>query len=262
MKKKVSWALGTVIIVIAAIVGGIYYHQRQDDRVQTIEKVNVVNKNIPTFFFHGWGSSYHAEEDMTTAIKQAGVTNTIVRVNVDHHGHAELVGKITKKAKNPLVEVNFADNKLSNVHNGSYANAYYTTGACYVRNAINVVTKKYHYQAINAVSHSMGNLEFINYIRRYQNQKGFPIIRHWVSIAGHYDGIIGENDAPNKTKINRKTGKPSRMGPEFRAVLSLRSTFSRQTRVLNIFGNLENGTNSDGDVTNASARSLKYLTET
>lgn len=55
MKKKVSWALGTVIIVIAAIVGGIYYHQRQDDRVQTIEKVNVVNKKYPNFFLSWLG---------------------------------------------------------------------------------------------------------------------------------------------------------------------------------------------------------------
>lgn len=75
--------------------------------------------NIPTFFFHGWGSSYHVEEDMTAAIKKAGVSNTIVRVSVNKNGQAKIIGKITKNAKNPLVEVNFADNKLTNAH-GSY----------------------------------------------------------------------------------------------------------------------------------------------
>lgn len=74
---------------------------------------------IPTFFFHGWGSSYHAEEDMTAAIKNAGVSNTIVRVNVNKNGQAKIIGKIAKNAKNPLVEVNYADNKLTNAH-GSY----------------------------------------------------------------------------------------------------------------------------------------------
>ena len=78
-------------------------------------------------------------------------------------------------------------------------------------------------------------------------------------MARHYDGIVGINDEPNKTKIDAKTGKPSRMEPEYRALLSLRNIFPRETNVLNIFGNLENGTNSDGDVTNASAKSLKYL---
>ena len=105
----------------------------------------------------------------------------------------------------------------------------------------------------------MGNLEFANYIRRYHAQKDFPGVEHWVSMARHYDGIFGINDEPNNTKIDAKTGKPSRMEPEYRALLSLRNIFPRETNVLNIFGNLENGTNSDGDVTNASAKSLKYL---
>jgi hypothetical protein len=54
-------------------------------------------------------------------------------------------------------------------------------------------------------------------------------------MAGHYDGIVGVNDEPNRTKI---TGRPSGMEPEYHALLSLRNTFPRQTRVLNIFGNL------------------------
>ena len=93
----------------------------------------------------------------------------------------------------------------------------------------------------------MGNLEFANYIRRYHAQKDFPGVEHWVSMARHYDGIVGINDEPTKTKIDAKTGKPSRMEPEYRALLSLRNIFPRETNVLNIFGNLENGTNSDGD---------------
>ncbi|EEJ71983.1 alpha/beta hydrolase [Lactobacillus ultunensis] len=258
MKRKFYWWLGLILVVIIAVGGYFSLQNYQQNKVQTIEKVKVNNKVTPTFFFHGWGSSYHAEEKMTAAIRQAGVSNTVVRVNVSKNGHAKLLGKISKRAKNPLIEVNFADNKLTNAK-GSYTNAYYTTGARYVRNAINVVNKKYGYRSINVVSHSMGNLEFTNYLRRFHNQKDFPRINHWVSMAGHYDGIVGEDDEPNVTKINSKTGKPSRMQPEYRALLSLRKTFPRETRILNIYGNLENGTNSDGDVTNASARSLKYL---
>lgn len=258
MRRKSIWSIVVIIAVALVAAGGFLFNQHQNTRVQTVAKVRVANRSIPTFFFHGYGSSYHAEQDMTAAIRQAGVSNTIVRVNVDRNGHARLIGRISRSARNPLVEVNFADNRLSGAH-GSYTRAYYTIGARYVKNAINVVTKRYHYSAINAVSHSMGNLEFINYIRRYQNQSGFPVIRHWVSMAGHYDGIVGVNDEPNETRIDRRTGRPSRMEPEYRALLRLRNTFPRQTRVLNIFGNLENGTNSDGDVSNASSRSLRYL---
>ena len=56
---------------------------------------------------------------MTAAIKKAGVSNTIGRVNINKNGQAKIIGKITKNTKNPLVEVNFVDNKLTNAH-GSY----------------------------------------------------------------------------------------------------------------------------------------------
>lgn len=65
------------------------------------------------------GEAAMEEEDMTAAIKSIGVSNTIVRVNVNKNGQAKIIGKIVKNAKNPLVEVNFADNKLTNAH-GSY----------------------------------------------------------------------------------------------------------------------------------------------
>lgn len=107
MKKKAYWI--SAIIVIILIIAGVFAfnkHQQQENDVQSIRKNKVTSKNISTFFFHGQGSSYHAEEDMTATIKNIGVSNTIV-------------GKIAKNAKNPLVEVNFADNKLTNAH-GSY----------------------------------------------------------------------------------------------------------------------------------------------
>lgn len=118
---------------------------------------------------------------MTAAIRRAGVTNTIVRINVSRTGKATLIGRIPRGTRNPLVEVNFADNRLSGT-SGSYVNAYYTTGARYVRNAINAVTKRYGYRIINAVSHSMGNLE-------YYTQPG------------------GNHDAPTMSRIINHYGK-------------------------------------------------------
>ena len=261
MKKKGIGIISLILIIIIAIVAGIKIKQNHDENaVQEIQPVKVSSKTVPTFFFHGWGSSWHAEDTMAQAIKRAGATNTIVRVNVNKKGHARLIGKIKKNAKNPLVEVNFSDNKLTNSqYNGQYANAYDSTGARYVKNAIDLVRNKYHYSKINIVAHSMGNLEVASYIKLNAGKKNFPQIDHLVAMAGHYDGIIGMNDKRHQLKIDKKTGKPSIMRPEYRNLLSLRKIFPKNTKVLNIYGNLEDGTNSDGDVSNASAQSLKYL---
>ncbi|RVU70499.1 alpha/beta hydrolase [Lactobacillus xujianguonis] len=261
MKKKGIAIISLILLAIIAVVAGVKIKQNhQQNAIQEIQPVKVSASTVPTFFFHGWGSSWHAEDTMAQAIKKAGATNTIVRVNVARNGKAKLIGKIKKNAKNPLVEVNFADHKLTRYqHAGQYAHAYDTAGARYVKNAIDLVRNKYHYQHINIVAHSMGNLEVASYIKMNATKKIFPKINHLVAMAGHYDGIVGENDKPNQVKINKKTGKPSIMRPEFRNLLSLRKVFPRETKVLNIYGNLEDGTNSDGDVSNASAQSLKYL---
>lgn len=258
--KKRNYSILALIVVIIVVVAGLFAfrnHQKENE-VQEIKSVKVESKAVPTFFFHGWGSSYHAEEKMVKAFEHAGVTKDVIRANVTRSGKVILHGKLKKHARNPIIEVNFDDNKLSAYHN-NYVKGYEGAGSLYVKNVIQTVTTKYHYQKINIVAHSMGNLETVYYFKRYPNLQKKIKVNHFISMAGHYDGIIGENDKPNQLKINKQTGKPSIMRPEYRGLLPLRKTFPRNTRVLNIFGNLENGTNSDGDVSNASARSLRYL---
>ena len=257
MKHKKGGLIAVVVALIIVIAGGLFALKQNKQNNQIVAK-NVSSKNVPTFFFHGWGSSYHAEEDMVNAIKNAKVTNSVILINVTKNQKVIFHGHLKKKAKNPIIEVNFDDNKLSAYRN-NYAKGYNDLGSKYVKAAISAVNKKYHYKNINIVAHSMGNLETAYYFKRYPElQKRYPV-DHFISIAGHYDGIIGENDSPNRLKLNAKTSKPNIMQPEYRGLLSLRKTFPRNTRILNIFGNLEDGTNSDGDVSNNSAKSLKYL---
>lgn len=257
MQHKSANIVAFVILLIAIICGG-WFALSQNNQNQQVVTKKITYKNVPTFFFHGWGSSYHAEEDMVNAIRNAKVTDNVIRINVTKNQKVIFHGHLKKNAKNPIIEVNFDDNKL-NAYRGNYADGYKDLGAKYVKAAITAVNEKYHYKNINIVAHSMGNLETAYYFEQYPNlQKKYPV-DHFISIAGHYDGIIGENDSPNRLKLNAKTGKPNIIQPEYRGLLPLRQTFPRNTRVLNIFGNLEDGTNSDGDVSNNSAKSLKYL---
>lgn len=257
MKHKKGSIIAIIIILIVIICGGVLGWRQNQQKNQIVTK-NITYKNVPTFFFHGWGSSYHAEEDMVNAIRNSKVTNNVIRINVTKNQKVIFHGHLKKNAKNPIIEVNFDDNKL-NAYRGNYADAYKDLGAKYVKAAITAVNEKYHYKNINIVAHSMGNLETAYYFEQYPAlQKRYPV-DHFISIAGHYDGIVGTNDTPNKLKLNPETGKPNIIQPEFRGLLPLRSTFPTNTKVLNIFGNLEDGTNSDGDVSNNSSRSLKYL---
>ena len=241
-KKRIVFS---VVLALVVVVTGFFSFSRH---IQAVNSEKYVQTNTPTLFFHGYGSSFNAETQMTGAIKKAGVTKTIVRVNVSPNGYAKLIGAIPKKAKNPLVEVNFDNNKQSD---------YYVAGE-WVKNVIELLQKEYQFKQVNLVGHSMGNMAINYYILENAGKKGLPKINKVVDIAGHFNGILGMNDKPNQMKL-AKNGKPTKMDKSYQQLLKLRKVYPTKTDVLNIFGDKEDGSHSDGSVSNASSKSLKYL---
>lgn len=215
-----------------------------------------VQSPTPTIFVHGGGSSSHAEEYMTHAARNAGVTRTIIRADVSKRGRVTFSRPVLAHAINPIIEVNLEDNNLSG-YQDNYTKGYHH-GAKYIRSVVNALERQHHYPQINLVGHSMGNLEIINYLNDNLKDRSLPRVAHLVAIAGHYDGVVWQKKMRN-VKVNAKTGKPDKMDSSYRELLDLRQTFPRETAVLNIYGDLEDGSHSDGDVPVGSARSLKYL---
>lgn len=246
MKKYYQLLLGLSAIFVGLL--GI------SSRVHAV--THYVQSATPTIFVHGWGSSSHAEEKMVNAARDAGVTKTIVRANVDKKGKVTFNRPIPAKAVNPIVEVNLEDNKLS-AYQDDYTQGYHHGGE-YVKNVVLALEKQHHYKQINLVGHSMGNLEIINYLNDNVNDKSLPQVAHLVAIAGHYNGLVRRANMQN-VKLNPQTGEPDRVDPAYRELLDLRQTFPKNTAVLNIYGDVGDGSHSDEAVTVNSAKSLKYL---
>ncbi|AHA97017.1 alpha/beta hydrolase [Lactobacillus johnsonii] len=239
-KKKIYLASFFVALFLFVLAGCGQKAQNVPAKRVTVSLTNT--KTIPTFFFHGWGSSANAETQMANAAKKAGVSNTIIQADVSKNGTVKLKGTIPK---NPIIKVNLEDNQSGKTS--------------YVKDVITAISNKYHYAKINLVGHSMGNLQIANYINENYDNKKLPKINKVVSIAGHYDGYLGE-EAGQKAKIqNKKTGEPDIYSDGFKQLLPLRKHYPRQIEVLNIYGNKEDGSNSDGSVSVASAQSYKYL---
>lgn len=242
-KKKIYLASFFIALFLFVLAGCGQKAQNVPAKKVTASLTNT--KTIPTFFFHGWGSSSNAETQMANAAKKAGVSNTIIHADVSKNGTVKLKGTIPKNAKNPIIKVNLEDNQSGKTS--------------YVKDVITAISNKYHYAKINLVGHSMGNLQIANYINENYDNKKLPKINKVVSIAGHYDGYLGE-EAGQKAKIqNKKTGEPDIYSDGFKQLLPLRKHYPRQIEVLNIYGNKEDGSNSDGSVSVASAQSYKYL---
>ncbi|WP_338207206.1 alpha/beta hydrolase [Lactobacillus juensis] len=248
-RKRKAILFSTLIIVILLL--GIYFLKNNYQK----ENGASIRIDTPTLFVHGWGSSYHAEESMVAYAQKHHATNSVIRADVSSTGKVTLIGTIKKRAKNPIVEVNLQNNKSIFAGTNNQI-ATMNKSSNYIKDVIIALQKRYHFKRINLVGHSMGNLQIAYYLHNNATNLHMPHLNKQVSIAGHYNGYIGEQGAPNKTVLNR-AGKPQKMSAGYRELLSLRKNFPQNAEVLNIFG--DTGTGSDGDVTVNSARSYRYL---
>lgn len=205
-----------------------------------------VHSTTPTLFFHGYNSGAHAEEYMVNGIVNAGVSKTVITANVAADGTVSLTGKIPPHAINPLVKVNFASNQTTN----------YELQGQWVKNVLEELQSQYHFKKVNIEAHSMGNMAVMYYLLENAGNGNLPQIQKQVAMAGTFDGAIGWNEPANLT-VNKKTGKPSTMNDSYQKLLPLRHRYPKQIKLLNIYGDLKDG--NDSQVSNASCLSLKYL---
>lgn len=241
MKRKLLFTLIVMILICVSSLGLVH---SDNIRAKRFKKTD-----IPTFFIHGYGSSYHAEKYMVDSALENGVTNTVVRANVRRNGSIRILHNYrwTNKSYNPLVEINFTDN-----HNRNYPRY-----ASWFGQILKKLQYQHHFKKYNVVAHSLGNLDLMYYLLGKERKPAELV--HQVDIAGPFDGsnIDGFN-FPNNT-LNAQS-RPSQMSPFYRFFLTNRDLYPiDQVNVLNIYGNLDNGSNTDGRISTTSARSLKYL---
>lgn len=242
MKNKKLVAGISAAIVIIGIFAFFFFKNYQFSQ----KSKSYVQAQTPTLFVHGFGSSYHAEEHMVKSAQKAGVTKSVIRADIAPDGKVTLVGKLADNAKNPIVEVNFEDKKTE-------------IAAKDVKSVVEKLQKNYHFKKINLVGHSVGNLAIANYINENYNNQSLPTINKVVSIAGHYNGWLGEKVGREAKIKNKKTGEPDIFAPGFKKLLPLRKHYPRQIEVLNVYGDLKDGSKTDGSVSVASAQTYKYL---
>lgn len=220
-----------------------------------VEKRQVPKSTLnitPTLFFHGGLSNYHGEENMVKATQKAGITNTVIRADVDANGKVKLIGNIPKNAVNPIVEVNYRNNvQLDFREHGRYA-----------RNVVQTLKNEYGIKNVNMVGHSLGNISIMYYLLQTAHDSSMPKLNKQVSIGGHFDGLDFKQlpiaiRQPTSLHVDSE-GKPNKTNSTYREMMKLRTLYpNKRTDVLNIIGNI--GGNSDGIVKNASSLSLEYL---
>ena len=243
MRKRSIIALSSFLFIALVSLFLIYNRQTKE-----LNSSDYIQSRTPTLFFHGYGSSANAEKHMVEAARQAGVTQTIITATVDSHAQVTLKGDIPKDAVNPIVMVEFTDNRNANYAQvGEYASA-----------VVRELQARYSFKKMNFVAHSMGNMSILFYLLEHARNEELPQLQKQVNIANHVNGLEGMDLPANLTILDNHTGQPSAMSDSYQKLLGLREIYPQdQVDVLNIYGDFKN--QSDGSVLNVSSRSLKYL---
>lgn len=249
MKKL--WILGMGIIILMIVGIMIMTKPSNEHHSTTVKSTDstYIKSQIPTLFLHGYAGSAKSEKYMVQQAKKKGVTKEVITAYVSEDGEVELKGKFKKDATNPIVQIELENNKQGDLD----------LNAEWFKNVLAKLQSEYGIKKFNFVGHSMGNLSFAKYMLKYGDDESLPQLNKEVNIAGTFNGVLNMNEQVNEISVDR-SGKPSRMNPPYPDLQQLKDIYKGQEiEVLNIYGDLQDGTNSDGRVSNSSSKSLKYL---
>ncbi|KRM71494.1 alpha/beta hydrolase [Lacticaseibacillus brantae] len=199
------------------------------------------SRTPPTIFVHGLHGNATSMADLIRTATEAGRATKTLTVTVRPNGGIVLSDETTSDLP-AMIQVIFENN-----HAGERQDT------IWLRNIYRKLYQTYGYSQINAVGHSMGAYAVIGAAMLTQ-----PIqINKILAIAGPYNGILHWNDAVHETTLDAN-GKPSLIRPEYQWLLSHAHRF-KASRVLNVYGDVADGSSSDTVVTTNSALALGYV---
>lgn len=240
-----------VIVVLLILVGYATFQTLAAHRQSTnIEKTDVSGKTA-TVFFHGYGSSRNAEKSMAQYLVDEGYSNRRIDVTVSDDGKVSMGRAIQKSDKNPLVLVQFDDNK----------NQDFEKTSDWVK-TIMTNLKKEGVDNVNLVGHSMGNMAIAYYLMNTAkaDSASLPVVKKQIDLAGTYNGLMLTE--PDSKATVYDSGLPSVQTAYYKRLLPLKDYYQdHAVQVLNIYGNSQGSGQNDTTVYNNSSKSLKYFVQ-
>ena len=201
----------------------------------------LASQQPPTIFVHGYRGT---AESMATLIKRAEADGAATQtLTVTVHPNGKIQFSQARSSDLPaIIQVIFADNIAGERQD-----------TLWLRKVYRKLYQTYGYQQINAVGHSMGAYAVIAAAMGKNPMR----INKIMAIAGPYNGILHWNDSVHATTLSTD-GRPSIIRPEYQWLLDHAASFQAKS-VFNVYGDVDDGSNSDTVVTTNSALSLGYV---
>lgn len=206
------------------------------------------NKQWPVFYIHGFrGGDYTTEKMIHSALKFNNKKNKeYLRANINWRGKITYEGTWTDDL-HPIIQVVF-QNKWVGSNQISY----------WMSKLLFDLRTKHSFETYDAVGHSLGAVALVLVNLKEKTHPYIPKLKKLVLIAGPFNGVIGLGDLPNVNRI-KADGRPAFMSPTYFRIFMGRNSVSKDLKVLNIYGNVEDFSNSDKYISVTSVKSIEYI---
>lgn len=214
---------------------------------QTTTHASTAMHQPVTLYVHGHHGNIRSMRPlMQAAQRDANATPALLAV-VAPDGEVAFHGRLTAKMAHPMVQVVFQDDRTVDYHRLRQ----------YLHRVMVGLRDRYGVQQVNFVAHSLGNTAVEWYLIRWGKDPQLPQVLKWAAIAGPFDSIPRMHMQPRHNHL-KPNGQPHLLAPDYRMAMLMRDRFPR-LHILNIYGDLMDGSHSDGKILNASSRALGFL---
>lgn len=205
-----------------------------------------LQNQIPTLFIHGYAGTRLSSGLMIKRFEHYGwgQKSTVIVVKAD--GCLKIKGD--PSIPGGFIQVLFDKNRMSIIHQTDW-----------LWRLMSYLKNNYDIEKINIIAHSMGGVTVLNFLSKFGISDRVPHVEKVVTLGVPFnDTEVGKDGKEIEYRPLTQYG-PLTMAPLFSKIKKHRYIISPDTKFLNIAGDLENGTASDGSVSLDSVLSLRYL---
>lgn len=236
-----------LIISFLLVFAGIYYAKVRYFGPGTLAKQKSVHySNVPTVFIHGYEGNSFSFGPLLRRLEREDVAKREMTIVVQADGQLTVEGKLKNTNDNPTIMVLFAKDVTDEI-----------TQSKWIDKVMRYLYKQKVYR-VNLVSHSMGGVSSLRYLLEYAGGQT-PITERFVTIAAPFNDLEIAEDTEEIFAYELTEKGPSGETPIYQYFDQAMGKLPKELRVLDVAGDLKDGTESDGSVSTHSAFALRLL---
>lgn len=247
MQKAVKLII--LLVSFLLVFSGMYYAKVRYFSPGTLTKQKGIHySNIPTVFIHGYEGNSFSFGPLLRRLEKENVAKREMTIVVQADGKLSIEGKLKNSNDNPTIMVLFAKDVPDEITQSKWIN--------------NVMQYLYRQKVsrVNLVSHSMGGVSALRYLLEYAGNKT-PITQRFVAVAAPFNDLEIAEETEEIFAYKLTEDGPSGETPIYQYFDQAMNRLPKDISILNVAGDLKDGSESDGSVSTHSAFALRFLFE-